>query len=227
MFHADHAWRYGGVASTVDALSARIWQLDWHPNEAERALDLVQGAPMQSAIGDLVLSEHQAAMEFAPPVARPVASQTPRGAIVARLQKAQRGRGHARRTAIEAALKLAMDDWQIGPFLEDRDVFLGVSSKLANSPFARRNRKYARLVAEVPRQVDRSYMVPDRPSAIGFNRRQYRVVSALPSGATNKQIALQLGASEATVKYPLTSIDRLTGSKRRSELIDFMYEFGE
>lgn len=220
VYHADYARRHGGVASTVDALNARIWQLDWHPNEAERALDLVQCAPMQSAIGTLILGELEAAMGLAPPVA----PQTPRGAIVAKLQKAQRTRGQTRRTAIEAALKLAMDDWQIGPFLENRDVFLGVSSKLAHGPFARRNRKYARLVAQVLRQVDRSYVVPDRLSDIGFNRRQYRVASALQSGATNKQIALQLGASEATVKYHLTSIYRLTGRKRRSELIDFMCE---
>lgn len=220
VYHADYARRHGGVACSVEALAARIWQLDWHPNEAERALDLVRGTPMQSALGDMVRSELEAAMGLAPPVA----PQTPRGAIVAELQKAQRTRGNARRTAIEAALRLAMDEWQIAPFLEHRDVFLGVSAKLANSPFARRNRKYAALVAQVLRRVDRSYVVPERLSEIGFNRRQYRVASALQSGATNKQIALQLGASEATVKYHLTSIYRLTGRRRRSELIDFMYE---
>ena len=77
------------------------------------------------------------------------------------------------------------------------------------------------------RQVERSYVVPEPLSAIGFNRRQYRVASALQSGATNKQIALQLGASEATVKYHLTSIYRLTGKRRRSELIDFISEHVE
>ena len=223
VFQADYARRHGGVASTVDALNARIWQLDWHPNEAERALDLVQGLPMQSAIGRLVLDELEAAMGLAPPVP----GQTPRSAIVAHLQAAQRSRGPARRAAIEAALKLALDEGQIGPFLENRDVFLGVSAKLASSPFARRNRKYARLVARVLRQVEQSYVVPEPLSAIGFNRRQYRVASALQSGATNKQIALQLGASEATVKYHLTSIYRLTGKRRRSELIDFISEHVE
>lgn len=220
VYQADYARRHGGVASTADALNARIWQLDWHPNEAERALDLVQALPMQSAIGSVVLAELEAAVGRAPPVE----AETPRGAIVASLQRAQRGRGAARRAAIETALKLAMDEWQIGPFLENRDVFLGVSSKIANSAFARRNRKYARLVARVLRQVDRSYVVPEPLRALGFTRRQYRVASALQSGATNKQIALQLGASEATVKYHLTSIYRLTGLSRRKELIDFMSE---
>jgi len=222
-FHADYARRHGGVATTVDVLNARIWHLDWRPNEAEHALNLVQRAPMQSAIGEVILTELEAAMALD----TPISADTPRGAIVAHLQNAQNSRGNARRAAIEAALRLAMDEWQIAPFLEWRDVFLGVSSKLANSPFARRNRKYARLVSRVLRQVDRSYVVPDRLSAIGFNRRQYRVASALQSGATNKQVARQLGASEATVKYHLTSIYRLTGKTRRSELIDFLCEMEE
>jgi len=219
-FQADYARRHGGVATTVDALKARIWQLDWHPNEAERAFQLVQALPMQSAIGNVIMREFEAAMGSA----APVDPETSRGTIVANLQKAQRSRGHARQAAIEAAMKAAMDEWQIAPFLEWRDVFLGVSSKLASSPYARRNRKYARLVAQVLRQVDQSYVVPSRLRALGLNRRQYRVASALQSGATNKQVARQLGASEATVKYHLTSIYRLTGKRKRSDLIDFMYE---
>lgn len=59
-------------------------------------------------------------------------------------------------------------------------------------------------------------------SKTGINRRQYRVLAALQSGASNKQIARQLGTSEATVKYHLTSLYRLFSCKDRYHLIDFI-----
>lgn len=219
-FQADYARRHGGAATTVDVLNAWIWHLEWRPNEAERALDQIRRADIQSAIGNVLLGELARLLDISKPGQPP----TPRGAIVACLQNAANQRGQARRSAIEKAIRLAIDERHVAPFLEHRDVFLGVSSKLANSGFARRNRRYAYLVSRIVRQVDESYVVPESLSAIGFNRRQYRVASALQGGATNKQVARQLGTSEATVKYHLTSLFRLTGLRGRAELIEFIDE---
>ena len=80
------------------------------------------------------------------------------------------------------------------------------------------------MTNRVLRLVSDSYIVPAPYRNRGFNRRQYRVAAALVSGASNKQIARQLGTSEATVKYHLTSIYRLAGVRRRADFIDFASE---
>jgi DNA-binding NarL/FixJ family response regulator len=78
------------------------------------------------------------------------------------------------------------------------------------------------MTDRVLRQVSGSYVIPESLRKLGFSRRQYRVASALLSGATNKQIARQLGTTEATVKYHVTSLYRLSGVRRRRDFIDFM-----
>lgn len=223
-FQADYARRHSGMATTVEVLNAMIWRLEWHPNEAEQTLGVIRETPIQSALGEVLLSEVEAAMGIADPDETPDHPATPRAAIVAALHDAQTSRGQARNAAIERALRIAFEEGQIAPFLENRDVFLGVSSRLASGGFARSHRKMLRMTNRVLRQVEQSYVLPEPLRGMGFNRRQYRVAAALQSGATNKQVARQLGTTEATVKYHLTSLYRLAGVRKRTEFIDFMDE---
>jgi len=101
-------------------------------------------------------------------------------------------------------------------------VFLGIRTRLPTRQSIRNNKNLLRMTNRVLRLVNESYVLPARLRDLGFNRRQYRVAAALQSGATNKQVARQLGTTEATVKYHLTSLYRLAGVKRRSELVVFM-----
>lgn len=217
-FQADYARRHSGVAHAIDVLEARIAYLEWQPNQAERQLEALEGVPIHSAIGDGMREELRAALHNDDPVP----PNTPRGAIVAALQQAQRTRGKARKDAIERAMRLALDERQIAPFLEHRDVFLGVSASLGAGHVQRGTPALSRLAKQILRCVEESYVVPDKLRALGFNRRQYRVAAALQSGSSNKQVARQLGTSEATVKYHLTSLYRLAGVSGRYQFIDLM-----
>lgn len=222
IFQADYARRHSGRPLTIDLLEARISYLEWHPSDAERRLNALVGTPVQSTIGHGLQDELRTALHLGdhPP------PQTPRGAIVAGLQRAQILRGKARKQAITDAMRLALEERQIAPFLEYRDVFLGVSSSLGSGHVFRGNPALSRLAKQIVKDVEKSYVVPEKLKALGFNRRQYRVAAALQSGSTNKQVARQLGTSEATVKYHLTSIYRKAGVSRRAQFIDFMSPLG-
>lgn len=223
IFQADYARRHGGIPLAIDVLEARINHLEWQPNKAERQLDALGSLPIHSAIGHVLRQELRQALAPAETPTDPPdpAAQTPRDAIVAALQTAQTSSGKARRQAIERAMRLALEEGQIAPFLEHRDVFLGVSTNLSSGQAMRGNMALTRLAKRITQQVDHSYVVPDKLRALGFNRRQYRVAAALLSGSSNKQVARQLGTSEATVKYHLTSIYRLAGVEKRRHFIDF------
>ena len=217
---ADYARRHGGVAASIDVLAALLHHLDWRPNEAEQIFGAIDLAMIQSTLGDVLSSEVSVALGMH----ADIRLLTPRGAIVSTLQKARTLKGKERRKAIEKALTLAIAEGQIAPFLEQRDVFLGTSAKLSQSAFRRGRRELSRMTACVLRRVSDSYVVPPPLRDLGFSRRQYRVAAALQSGATNKQVARYLGTSEATVKYHLTSLYRMTKTKRRSEFIDFIHK---
>lgn len=217
-YQADYARRHSSVPLTIDVLEARLSHLEWHPNAAERQLDTLGDAPIHSAIGHGMRQDLRAALWLDNPQPLP----TPRGAIVAALQEAQRSKGKVRRRAIERAMRLALDERQVAPFLEHRDVFLGARSSLTTGQFVRGNAALARFAKQVLRAVEECYVVPDKLRLLGFNRRQYRVAAALQSGSSSKQIARQLGTTEATVKYHLTSLYRLAGVSGRSQFIDFM-----
>lgn len=219
-YQADYARRHSGPPLTIDVLEAQISYLEWHPNEAERQLEALGTAPIHSSVGQVVRDELKTALSLR----EPVPSETPRGAIVAALQDAKRMRGKARRRCIERAMKLALEERQIAPFIENRDVFLGAMAHLTTGQFLSGNMPLSRLAKQIVRAVEDSYVVPERLKALGFNRRQYRVAAALQSGSSNKQIARQLGTSEATVKYHLTSVYRLAGVTGRNQIIDLMNE---
>jgi DNA-binding CsgD family transcriptional regulator len=137
---------------------------------------------------------------------------------------AQSQRGQACRHLFERALSNAFKEGQIAPFLESRDALLGLSSQIKSIPALRRRPVMLRFANKILKSVDQSYVIPETLHKIGFSRRQYRVVAALQGGATNKQIARQLRTTEATVKYHLTSVYRITSVTKRLELIEFMYK---
>ena len=223
-FQADYARRHGGSAVAIELLAAVIANLEWQPGEAERIMQATKGAPPQCTIAGTLCAQMRVALEMEPPSSD--TADAPRSLIIAALQDAHAMRGAKRRGSIEAALRVAVDEGQIAPFLEHRDAFLGVSSKLATGGFARGRRTLARFTTNVLKALEQSYVVPEPVNALGFNRRQYRVAAALQSGATNKQVARQLGVSEAAVKYHLTALYRMTGTSRRREFIDLMNEIG-
>lgn len=220
VFQADYVRRHAGRATTIEVLAAMVWWLEWNPNEAEQALDSLSSVEMHSALGETLLAELQVSMHQKD--AQPI--ESPRAHIVADLQAAQGSRGKARTSALEAAIKRAFKEGHVAPFLEHRDAFLGVTGQVKSARGLRGNRHLLRMVNQITKRVDQSYVIPEPLRRIGFSRRQYRVTAALQSGATNKQVARQLGTSEATVKYHLTSLYRLVGVAKRSELIDFMID---
>ncbi len=219
-FQADYARRHNGDAVAMDGLKALIWHLDWHPDAAERIWDQIRERPIQSAVGQMLFSELGVALGRA----EMVDPSTPRGRVVEALQQARTARGRRRCDALERALRRAFEEGHIAPFLEHRDVFLGTNSALARRGGLRTRGRLGRMVSKVCRLVTESYVVPEALRRAGFSRRQYRVAAALQSGASNKQIARQLGTSEATVKYHLTNLYRLTGTSKRGQLIDFMLD---
>lgn len=217
-FQAGYARRHNGDAAAMDALKALIWHLEWHPDSAERTWEQVRERPVQSAVGHVLVSELGAALGLS----EPAAPETPRDRIVHALQQARTARGARRSEALERALRLAFDEGHIAPFLEHRDLFLAAQQAVARRSGLRMPGRLGRMANKVFRLVSESYVMPRELRDAGFSRRQFRVAAALQSGASNKQIARQLGTTEATVKYHLTTLYRLTGTKRRSQLIDFM-----
>lgn len=220
LFQADYVRRHGGRATTIVVLSAMIFRLEWDHNEAEHHIQLLDKVDMQSAIGKFLLAEQRVLLQKG----KPTSGSSPRAQMVTNLQIAQSKRSTTRRNALERALQYAFKEGQIAPFLENRDALLGMGSQITSISTLRRRPTMLRMVNKVIKHVDQSYVIPDPLKEIGFNRRQYRVVAALKTGATNKQIARQLGITEATVKYHLTSIYRMTCVSKRSELIDFMFK---
>jgi len=199
-----------------------VWRLEWNPAEAERYLEMLAEVEMHSAVGGFLLAEQRVLLHQD----KPTISDSPRAKIVSELQMAQSQRGQARRKSFERALSNAFKEGQIAPFLENRDALLGMSNQITSIPAFRRRPIMLRLVNKILKSVDQSYVIPGPLHKIGFSRRQYRVVAALQGGATNKQIARQLRTTEATVKYHLTSVYRMTSVSKRLELIEFMYKNG-
>ena len=222
LFQADYVRRHGGRATTIEVLAAMLYQLEWNPNAAEDALGALRGVEMHSALGETLLREIDVTLRRR----EPVPPDSPRAQIVADLDLARVSRGKARLTALERAIRLACKEGQIAPFLEHRDVFLGATRQIKAAPALRQSRHLMRMANRITRQIDESYVIPDPLRRIGFNRRQYRVTAALQSGASNKQVARQLGTSEATVKYHLTSLYRLTGANGRAQFLEIMDEYG-
>lgn len=221
-FHLDYARRHGGHSVALELVGILVDRLDWRLREAERSLAMLAGDAVQSAIGRVIEQELRMVLEEAEPQSAEMAG--PRGAIVEALNASKQASGAQRRRHLEQALWLAVEEGQMAPFLEHREVFSGVGPRLSSGKFARGHKQLARMTSRVLKAVDQSYTIPPGLRTVAAGHRQFRVMSALQSGATNKQIARSLGITEATVKYHLTNLYRQAGVNRRGELIEFMSE---
>jgi len=220
LFKADYVRRHAGRGTTIDVLFAMIWRLEWNPNEAEQHLEILDGVDMHSAIGGCLLAEQRVLLHQE----ESTTNDSPRNKIITDLQTAQAQRGQARRNALERSIRNAFKEGHISPFLENRDALLGMGSQITSISGIRRHPIMRRFANKILKNAEQSYVIPEPLHKIGFNRRQYRVAAALQAGATNKQIARQLGTTESTVKYHLTSIYKIADVSKRSDLIEFMYK---
>lgn len=156
IFRADYARRHNGAPTTINVMDSLIHQLEWNPNEAERLLVTARKTPIHSAIGDVLVGELEGMLGRA----EVGTGVSPRQEIIYALQMAKNSRGPDRKIFIENAIQIAFLEGQIAPFLENRDVFLGMNSKLSSSKFARGNRTLSRFSNIVLRQVDQCYVIP-------------------------------------------------------------------
>ncbi len=218
LFQADYVRRHVGRATTLDVLFAMIWHLESNPNEAEQYLEVLEGVDMHSAIGGCLLAEQR----FILNQEEPIKKDSPRNKIIRDLQTAQFTRGQTCRNALERAIRNAFKEGHISPFLENRNALLGMRSQILSISEFRRRPIMRRFVNKILKCVEKSYIIPEPLREIGFNRRQCRVAAALQSGASNKQIARQLGITESTVKYHLTSMYKIANVSKRSELSEII-----
>jgi DNA-binding NarL/FixJ family response regulator len=64
----------------------------------------------------------------------------------------------------------------------------------------------------------------EAPTVERLSRREKQIVDALLAGRTNKEIALQLGVSDQTIKNQLTTLYRKVGVSSRLELVLFVMD---
>lgn len=223
----DFSRRHGWHAPALDLVHAEIERLDCREDACRQVVSAARRSPIQSALGHVLLrnlSEAHAGDKV-------VAAPGPRGTIVDALQAAKRAfearDGTAQRRHVERALRLAVDEGHIAPFLEHRDAVVTVASRFATGRFARGHTQLARMTRRTLEKVRRSYVVPRPMRARGIGHRRFRIVTALRSGATNKQIARNLGISEATVKYHISSLLREFEVRKRGELIEKIQEISD
>jgi len=221
-FRAGYAERHGGASEVLTVLEATIGRLDGRLGDVELATTALDFDRLQSPIARVLLSE----IGMLP---NPAADETrglsgPRNAIVTALQSAARETGNQRRRLVEQAFWLAAKESHSAPFIEHRDVLSGIGTRLSSGRFARGNVQLARMARHVVQAIRHSYWVPPELRALGVTHRQYNIVSALQSGATNKEIARTLAVSEATVKYHLSGLYQRIGASRRGELLEIIYE---
>lgn len=218
LFHADYTRRHGHVSPALSLVAAQIERLDWRLGGDDAASATHRDDPPTSPVA-AVMSADIAAVTDTEETQRPGLAG-PRADVQVALVAAARSQGATRRRHVERALRLAVTEGIAAPFVEHRDALAGLGGRLSTARFARGHVQLARIARHVVRIVDQSYWISPRLQAMGISHRQFRVVTALQSGATNKQIARSLGVSEAGVKYHLAKIYRLTGVKRRGELIE-------
>lgn len=223
----DFSRRHGWHAAALDLVQAEIERLDGREDACRQALAAACQQPIHSALGHVLLRNltgpEAGEASAAPP--------GPRAAIVDALQAARAAfdarDGTAQRRHVERALRLAVDEGHMAPFLEHRDAVTKVAGRFASGRFARGHTQLARMARRTFEQVRKSYVVPRPMRALGIGHRQFRVVTALRSGATNKQIARSLGISEATVKYHISALLREFEVAKRGELIEKVRRISE
>ncbi len=220
---ADYGRRHGAVSPSFLLIEAEINRLDWRWEASQWARTVATRTPLQSALGAVLLDNLRGPVAPDPETGVGL-GQGPRAAIISELRFAAAARAEGRtsvqRRHVERALWIAVEEGHMAPFLEHRDTVARVSARLASGRFAKGHRQLERMARRTCEAVRRSYPIPEQLRAWGLGAQQFRVLTALRSGATNKQIARSLGISEATVKYHLGTLFRLFGTQRRGQLVE-------
>ncbi|WP_299346475.1 LuxR C-terminal-related transcriptional regulator [uncultured Maritalea sp.] len=210
--------RHGGVTEVLAALEVSIDRLDGRLGDAEVGAMALDPQKLHSPIGQTLLRE--VATQEMEPDGTEVEFSSPRTSIVDALQHARQEAGHQRRRLVEKAFWLAVKEAHAAPFIEHRDVLTGIGARLSSGRFARGHIQLARLARRTVDIIRRSYWMPAGLRDLNITYHQYRVVTALQSGASNKEIARSLAVSEATIKYHLAHLYRVFGVKKRGELVE-------
>lgn len=218
-FQVGYAQRHGRHSDVLALLEIEIDRLDHSLGGAEHALVHLDMGNLRGPIGSILLGGIVAALGRDDTGATHVPG--PRAGLNETLRQAAQATGQARRRLVQQAFLLAIRESHAAPFVENRDALSGLGDHLTSSGFARGHVQVGRMARKVLRAVEQSYWVPVPLRKLGITHRQLRVLTALRSGGSNKEIARLLGLSEATVKFHLTNLYRATGTQRRGELIEF------
>lgn len=229
---ADFHRRHGDFSNSLDTILASLNLLDGRTEQAQYGLVFARKQGLFSAIGTTIFESTLGKIEPVP-VLDLLQTGNPclRREITTELLKASVAKSQRQsslmRRHVETAMRLAVSEGLVSIFLEHREVVAKVSAKLATGSFARGHRQLARMARQVHNLLQASYVMPEEFSRLGITTQQLRVLTALQNGASNKQIAGNLGLSEATIKFHMRSLFKMFGVSKRGELIENIEKFVE
>ncbi len=217
--------QHGEYSNTLDVIMAQINLLEGRLEQAQQNLVAAKKQGLFSAIGMVMCESVQGKIDPGEQEELTDAGNlTLRREISRQLINALVAKNEARPAAmrhhVEAAMRLAVKQGLVSIFLEHREVVAKVSGKLATGTFARGHVQLARMARQIHKLVQASYTMPRSMSELGITSQQMRVLTALQSGASNKQIARKLGVSEANVKFHLRNLFGRFDVAKRGELIE-------
>ena len=227
----DFNRRHGDFSEALEIMAATVELLDGRTEHAFRiASEVPKDQSLVGATGSIVLVNMLGKLgngEMALSIAREM-DTSPRFVLSGELMKAfeakeERDRAKQRRH-VQNAMRLAVNEGLVGPFLEHREAVVGVSGYLATGKFARGHVQLGRMARKIHELVRGSFLTPNMAAAKSVTTQQIRVLSALREGASNKQIARKLGLSEAAVKYHVGRLLERFQATKRGQLIEITEE---
>ncbi|WP_144055508.1 helix-turn-helix transcriptional regulator [Octadecabacter antarcticus] len=217
-YQIGYTQRHGRHSTVLGLLEFEVDRLDHSLGGSEQELAQLDHQNLKGPTGSVLLSAIVSALGVSDLSVTKVAG--PRAEINKILQEAERQPGHLRQRLVQRAFYIAVREGNAAPFLEHRGALSGLEKRLTSSRFWRGHMQLSRMTRKVLHLVEQSYWVPPAMRDLGMNRRQLRIMTALRSGATNKEIARSLGLTEAGVKYHLSKLFQMTGARRRGQLIE-------
>lgn len=221
----DYHRRHGTFSKALDAVQAHVELIDGLRDSAQAFLADYQKRPMYSSIG-VAISEI-IRLKVKPEIVGEdyvVDENNTRSSIVAELAKASLAQSENERARtrmhVENAMRIAVGENLTSVFLEFRDVVSKTSAQLATGKFAHGHRRLAHFAKRVHQLVRTSYVLPKEYENLKVTTQQMRVLNAMQGGNSNKKIAVNLGLTEATVKYHLSNLFKLFDVSSRGELIE-------
>ncbi len=227
----DFNRRHGDFSEALEIMAATIELLDGRTEHALRiSSEVPKDQSLVGATGSILLGSMLGKLgnsDLALSIAREM-DTSPRFVLAGELMKAseakeERDRAKQRRH-VQNAMRLAVNEGLVGPFLEHREAVVGVSGYLATGKFARGHIQLARMAKRIHELVRGSFLSPRMAAAKSVTTQQMRVLSALKDGASNKQIARKLGLSEAAVKYHIGRLLERFQARKRGQLIEITEE---